>query len=285
MIISRYEARAEVKVEAGSNPEYELGIVKPFDVKDKHNVLSGNDFSKRPRFSEEEVEFVEKDEALFVTDEDREWDYGAEKSEDAAPSSELWARGGGLSTRHIMPAFEPELAGGMVPFVRLLKDMGASPGKSKSSPGKRGKKSEKAKAASADGPSKEIKSEAAEEDEAGLLDCKEEVTADKPEDIVDKIRRLTGIVLRDPEAARARWSEESLEDECYMRDEPSLHLVSETQDSVGRRAVAVSTILRSVHKRLNNSPKDQRHRVHGDHGGLRLQFVEEVQRMVVSVAI
>ena len=245
-----YHTRSEdktVKVEVGSDKELELGIAKPFDVKDKHNVLSGNDFSKRPRFSEEEVEFVEKDEELFVTDEVREWDY-APRSEDTAPSSELWARGGGLSTSHIMPAFNPELAG-LVPFVQLLKDMASSSSsgdraKSKSSPGKRSKSpGKKAKAAEL---SKEIKSEAVEEGEDGLLDCKEDVGAAQPEDIVDKIRRLTGIVLRDPEAARKRWSEDSLEDECYMRDEPSLHLVSESQDSVGRRAVAVSTILRNL---------------------------------------
>ena len=233
-----------VKVEVGgSDKEFELGIVKPFDAKDKHNVLSGNDFSKRPRFSEEEVEFVEKDEELFVTDEDREWDY-ATRSEDTAPSSELWARGGGLSTSHVMPAFSPDLVG-LVPFVRLLKDMAASGDKTKSkSPGKKGKKSEKAKAPENSKATVEIKSEAEDVNE-GEDDSKEDVPA-QPEDIVDKIRRLTGIVLRDPEAARKRWSEESLEDECYMRDEPSLHLVSETQDSLGRRAVAVSTILRNL---------------------------------------
>ena len=243
---------AAIKIEAGSEKELELGIAKPFDAKDKHNVLSGNDFSKRPRFSEEEVEFVERDEELFVTDEDRAWDY-APRSEDAFPASELWARGGGLSTSHVMPAFSPDMAG-LVPFVRLLKDMASPAGgdraKSRPSPSKRGKKGaakeEKAKAASSEAPSKEIKSEAAEEVEGeGGGDSKEDIPA-QPEDIVDKIRRLTGIVLRDPEAARRRWSEESLEDECYMRDEPSLHLVSESQDSLGRRAVAVSTILRNL---------------------------------------
>ena len=211
-------------------------------------MLSGNDFSKRPRFSEEEVEVEERDEELFVTEEEREWDY-APRAEETAPTSELWARGGGLSTSHIVPPFNPDLAG-LVPFVRLLKDMAPDNrgGKSKS-PGKRGKKSAAAgkdeKAAS-----KEIKSEAKEEGEEGEGDCKEEVREN--EDIVDKIRRLTGIVMRDPEAARQRWSEESLEDECYMRDEPSLHLVSETQDSIGRRAVAVSTILRFVASRTAN---------------------------------
>ena len=240
---SEGEGDKAVKVEAGSDREFELGIAKPFDAKDKHNVLSGNDFSKRPRFSEEEVEFVEKDEELFVTDEDREWDY-ATRSEDTAPSSELWARGGGLSTSHVMPAFSPDLVG-LVPFVRLLKDMAASGDKTKSkSPGKKGKKSEKAKAPENNKATVEIKSEAEDVNE-GEDDSKEDVPA-QPEDIVEKIRRLTGIVLRDPEAARKRWSEESLEDECYMRDEPSLHLVSETQDSLGRRAVAVSTILRNL---------------------------------------
>ena len=235
----RGSSAAAVKVELGADREYELGIARPFDARDKQNVLSGNDFSKRPRFSEEEVEVEEREEALFVTDEEREWDY-APRAEETAPTSELWARGGGLSTSHIVPPFNPDLAG-LVPFVRLLKDMAPDKGKSKS-PGKRGKKS--GKSAAAETASKEIKSEAKEEGEEGEGDCKDEVREN--EDIVDKIRRLTGIVMRDPEAARQRWSEESLEDECYMRDEPSLHLVSETQDSIGRRAVAVSTILRFV---------------------------------------
>lgn len=66
------------------------------------------------------------------------------------------------------------------------------------------------------------------------------------EDVVDRIQRLTGIVLADPNEARRRWKEESLEDECYIRDEPSLHLVTEGQECIGRRAVCVSTVLRNL---------------------------------------
>ena len=55
---------------------------------------------------------------------------------------------------------------------------------------------------------------------------------DPKEDIVDKIQRLTGIVFRDPDAARKRWHSESLEDENYMKDEPSLHLISDCHDFV-----------------------------------------------------
>merc|ERR1712226_386916 len=69
---------------------------------------------------------------------------------------------------------------------------------------------------------------------------------DPKEDIVDKIQRLTGIVFRDPDAARKRWRSESLEDENYMKDEPSLHLISNCHDNIGKRAVCISTILRNL---------------------------------------
>ena len=36
------------------------------------------------------------------------------------------------------------------------------------------------------------------------------------------------------------------EDENYVRDEPSLQLVSEANDNLGKRAVCVSTILRNL---------------------------------------
>jgi hypothetical protein len=66
------------------------------------------------------------------------------------------------------------------------------------------------------------------------------------EDIIDRIHRMTGIVLRDPELARKRWHQENLEEENHLRDEPSLHLISETNDNLGRRAACISTIMRNL---------------------------------------
>ena len=40
--------------------------------------------------------------------------------------------------------------------------------------------------------------------------------------------------------------EQSLENECYMRDEPSLIVTSDKQEFIGKRAVCVSTLLRNL---------------------------------------
>jgi AT-rich interactive domain-containing protein 1 len=75
-----------------------------------------------------------------------------------------------------------------------------------------------------------------------------DVDGDHPtnEDVIEKIERLTGITFRDPDVIRQRWKEEALEDENYVRDEPSLHLVTEANDSLGKRAATVSNILRNL---------------------------------------
>jgi AT-rich interactive domain-containing protein 1 len=248
-------AAAEEMVDTKEEPlEIELGIVGTIDPNDKCNVLSGNDYSKRPRFSEEEVEFEEKDEELFVTDAEREWDTTVAAAERTTGSSEHWLRGGGDSTSHIVPPFFADFDG-LVPFVRLLKEMSPLTEKKRSSPaGKKAKSEKKVKEEEekVGATSKEIKSEAPDEDnkdhdvKPGESFSSGVGASASAEDIVDRIHRLTGIVLRDPDAARSRWQEESREDECYMRDEPSLHLVSESQDTIGKRVVCVSTILRNL---------------------------------------
>ncbi len=263
------EAEAAAKKEA--DEEYDLGIVRNVDPKDKCNVLSGNDYSKRPRFSEEEVEIVDRDEALFVTDDVRKWDKTwATAERTTAATSEHWKRGGGNYTGHIIDPFVGEMDA-LVAFVRLLKDMKKSEedskpgavvenGPSSSSSSKKTKRGKGESKSASKEKEKEIKSEVPDfndaiddnqkgEPEDEQSDKSENPVAaeeETPEDIVDRIHRLTGIVLRDPDAARDRWREESLEDECYMRDEPSLHLTTETQDAIGRRAVCISTILRNL---------------------------------------
>merc|ERR1711994_277307 len=78
----------------------------------------------------------------------------------------------------------------------------------------------------------------------GEIKVEEIETASK--DTIKKIGRLTGITFRDPDVIRQRWKEEALEDENYVRDEPSLHLVTEANDSLGKRAATVSNILRNL---------------------------------------
>lgn len=194
---------------------------------DKQTVLSNKGlFHKRPRFSDEDVEVLDKDETLFIrdgaeADSHKDWDDGIIQAQ--GPSH--WDNGGGLGTEHISTHFGSDL--GLVPFVRLLKTL---------------KK---------DSKKPEVKEEVVEVSKK--VEIKENGTAtgdvtneEVPEDIIDRIKRLTGITVSDPEAVRQRWKEEALEDENYVRDEPSLHLVSEANDNLGRRAVCLSTIFRNL---------------------------------------
>lgn len=213
-----------------SDPEDdELGQAKNIDADDKCVVLStaSENLTKRPRFVEEEVIVDDRDEDIFVTDEDRPWDNAKEGFESGFWQ---WINGGGLTTEHIVTHFAADL--GKSNFVRVLKDV---------------KKDIKVELEQ----SKEtavIKQEAVED---SVEEIKDETTSDDSkeepeEDIVEKIQRMTGIVLRDPEVAREKWKQKNLEDENYMRDEPSLHLTSEANEHLGRRAVCISTILRNL---------------------------------------
>lgn len=77
---------------------------------------------------------------------------------------------------------------------------------------------------------------------------------EEEEDPVESLRRRTGLILRDPEAVRRRWVEPVLEEENYQPDQASLNLVTESQDALGRRAIAVSTIFRNLSFVPGNEP-------------------------------
>jgi hypothetical protein len=183
-----------------------------------------SDFTKRPRFVEEDVCFDEKEDELFVTDENRTWD-----ASDVGFESNMahWLNGGGNSTTHVVTHFAADL--GKAVFTRLIKDAPTI-------------KPKKEKAVVEAPRAVEVKPEVNGDGEEDPAAEEEEV----PEDIVDKIFRLTGIELKDPELARKRWNKVNLEDENYVRDEPSLQLINEKNDNIGKRAVCVSTILRNL---------------------------------------
>lgn len=54
------------------------------------------------------------------------------------------------------------------------------------------------------------------------------------------------IRIADPESVVKRRRMSDYEDECYTRDEASLYLVTDTQDSIARRCVCLSNILRNL---------------------------------------
>jgi len=77
--------------------------------------------------------------------------------------------------------------------------------------------------------------------------CDEEGTINSgDQDPVESLFRRTGIILRDAEAVRRRWAEPVLEEENYQPDQASLNLLTESQDAIGRRAIAVSTVMRNL---------------------------------------
>ena len=198
------------------NPVY-LGQVQDVEQNDKCVVLSrSQNFTKRPRFgSEEEVTVDDRSDALFVTDTVDKWDLF---DEGFSAGAEHWARGGGDTSAHIVPLFKGDL--GIVQFVRVLKEMDVV----------------KKEGGSDNATNGEVKAEDEDNGEAVVAD----------EDVIDKIKRLTGIVFRDPDAMRQRLRDEALEDENHIPDDPSLSLVTETQDAIGKRVVCISTILRNL---------------------------------------
>ena len=236
---------------------YNLGMVRSsiLNPNDKCVVLlnsatNGQNFSKRPRFCDEDIEVVNKNEELFIIgdeledeEKDLSWDASAL---DCSSGTSHWMHGGGNPTDHIVTNFTREQEN--ISFVRVLKESKhfVKLEVEDSATDADSNKDKETVTSGNDVPS-ETKTEASSDDVK--QECNETSTENSKqleEDIVEKIQRLTGIVFRDPESARKRWHSESLEEENYMKDEPSLHLISDSHDSIGKRAVCISTILRNL---------------------------------------
>ena len=232
-----------------------LGRAKKINPKDKVTVLTTKEsYTKRPRFADEDVEVVDKEDALFVRDGLRDWD---NEGLLMAQGSTHWDNGGGNTTDHIVTHFAADL--GLVPFVRLLKNLGPQLKQEKttadtkndnkrSSSNKHSKKQDQLPKVNGEIKIEDSSEESSSDKQKNEENNESEETEqeEESEDIIDKIKRLTGITIRDPDLIRQRWKEEALEDENYVRDEPSLHLVSEANDNLGKRAATVSNILRNL---------------------------------------
>ncbi len=220
----------DIDVALGRVTEEDLNASRSVVLKCKAN------YTKRPRFSDEDVEIDDREGELFIKDTDKPWDDG----ELITKTSLHWEHGGGDATDHIVTHYSGDLA--LARFVRVLKEQGREKVKEepKEPPSEQQKQNGIVDALPEEEENMEVDSIIKKEEDEDEEEKKE------PEDIIERIQRLTGIVLRDPELARKRWQEEALEEENYVRDEPSLHLVSESNDSLGRRAVCISTILRNL---------------------------------------
>ena len=247
---------SENEEEDKATDDYGLGMVSNnlTNPEDKCVVLSslpnGQNFSKRPRFGEEDIEVISKPDELFIMEREQEkeekncsWDLS---TVDCASGSSHWLHGGGNPTDHIITSFTAKHT--ISEFVRVLKE---SKHLVKSEVAEESINGDVSIKPSVNGdsidPSECKKESNTDEIKPDRSENNADVTNQDPkEDIVDKIQRLTGIVFRDPDAARKRWHSESLEDENYMKDEPSLHLISDCHDNIGKRAVCISTILRNL---------------------------------------
>jgi len=241
-----------------SEPEDEtiLGRVGPVDPSDKSVALTSHtptkatrgylahqsraDYTKRPRFCDEEVELVGREEELFVSDKDA----PADTKDLILGGTEHWAHGGGASTSHIVTHFASDLS--VLQFVWVLKSLGkkkesASRAKLVNGESSSDTKVQQQRTRRKSEPKGTVKEEPEDKERK-----EGEGEGEGGEDVIEKIRRLTGIVFRDPDAARARWRDEALEDENHVRDEPSLQLTTESNESLGKRAVCLSTIFRNL---------------------------------------
>ena len=75
-------------------------------------------------------------------------------------------------------------------------------------------------------------------------DSSESRTVEK--DPLEALREKTGIIVKKGEGFETRWNESVLEEENYQPDCASLNLVSDWQDNLGKRAIAISTIFRNM---------------------------------------
>ena len=87
-----------------------------------------------------------------------------------------------------------------------------------------------------------VKSEQSEESAVKT----ENVEPEAVEDVLEALKRRTGIQVRDETEVRRRWDNKILEEENYQPDQASLNLVSDAEDTLGRRAICVSTIFRNL---------------------------------------
>lgn len=82
--------------------------------------------------------------------------------------------------------------------------------------------------------------------ENGVIEA--EIKAEKKEEPETEVEVGFNVkdTLRDPAKSLKRRRVSDYEDECYTRDEASLHLITDSQDSLARRCICLSTILRNL---------------------------------------
>lgn len=247
-----------------SDPTEEL--VKPavLDCDDRTTLLSGSNFTTKTRCGK--VVRTRPDAAsLHVADPDKHWDV----YEGFSATVEHWQLGGGEITGHVQTCFESDETN--VRFVRMMEGVEKEEGRKKSEEKKdcgMGAKLEKLVL-----DCKGMRANCRREPVVVLEDLALKIKAEKKlvqhEEEVKECKAETEEVAKEAQkqedkkeerkeeeteeefprvrlGSRKRTGPVEEEEEAYARDEPSLCVVSEAQEALGRRCVCISTILRNL---------------------------------------
>ncbi|UYV81856.1 ARID1B [Cordylochernes scorpioides] len=166
-----------------------------------------------------------QDQSLFIFDPDKKWD----SYESFTSGTDHWQMGGGDITIHIQTHFEP--MDSSLKFVRVMEEstdeeeeeLFCKPLKESSA------------TVSILPVINCIKSLVVEGEESSDVNCDDATTKEEP---------VTYPRLRPPSIKRKQM--EDVEEECYNRDEPSLYLISDAQNSLASRCICISNILRNL---------------------------------------
>ncbi|XP_064488788.1 trithorax group protein osa-like isoform X2 [Ornithodoros turicata] len=231
-------------------------LLKPvsLDCDDRTVLLSGSNFTNKTRCGKA-VRTRQDAASLHVADPDKQWDV----YEGFSATVEHWQLGGGEITSHVQTCFESDETN--VRFVRIME------GVKKEDTEEQSKCSEDAKleellqeckgfkvncrkeiVLSAEQLAEKVKVEKetdeCKDNKKEMDECKAEEEEENKESEDSKEEEEGFPRVRTGARKRRGPSEE--EEESYARDEPSLCVVSEAQDALGRRCVCISTILRNL---------------------------------------
>lgn len=234
------------------------GLVVPaqIEVADRSPLLPGGGFTWRTRCGKAVRSRPDEEGSLHVVDCDKRWDV----HEGFSASPEHWQLGGGEITAHIQTCFESDVHN--VRFVRLMEE--GVKREAEEEEQLREEEAKRCRSKLADLLAKQkanckrdpvvlvedIRSKMKLEDDGVLLaPVKTEEVEEKRAPCNDCRTGESVVLPRLREEARPRKKRpcpEAVEEEAYCRDEPSLCVVSEAREALGRRCVCISTLLRNL---------------------------------------
>lgn len=251
----------------------DLGAVNPVDINDGHDLI----LHKTPNHTYVSrrncvVKTVEKNDDIFIRDDHKEWDRdGDEANTDIAKRFifDNWQMDNSKtnSIKFILPSFQSEFNN--IKFFQHLEEkentqsdcnkVDNSSSESikvevkKESFNCSEKKKQRTKTLSdvvkdlltQDNVDK-VKSEPEQSDDNQIKSEYDGEASSGCEDNTNDDKEQTQLLIRDDAGTLKRRRISDYEDECYTRDEASLCLITESQDTVARRCVCISNILRNL---------------------------------------